>query len=706
MTFQFPGFQHRLHIDYETYGEVELPKTGAHKYAADPNTEVLMVAYALDDGPVKHWDQSGGEPIPREFWQMLDDPTVALVAFNAEFERIITRDVLGHDTELDQWRCTAVAARYLGFSGSLDNILQQARLGVTKDQRGGQLIHRFSKPAPKNHKAERYDWSNKPQEWKEFCEYNVQDVVVERQLLYYLTQFPMMHDWDWQRYAVDQRINDRGIYVDTEMASGAVELWEHERAQLTEQLRELTEMPKVTRDPVMGWLAQNGMPLNSMRKEDLQPIAEDPDTDPTVARALNLWLMKEAKATSKYNAVLQSAQEDSRARGMFAFKGASRTDRTSGRRLQLQNLKRPITKTDVGAGNLRNAIASADPELVKMVSGESVSEAMGAGIRHCIQASPGRKLAVCDLSSIESVVLGWLTYCQPILNIFHEGRDTYKPLAAQHFRKSEGEVTKDERTFAKPAVLGAGYMLGGKGMLKYAEGMGVEMDEGEAHDLVQTFRTMYSEVPQFWTWIDQACQYVILSGKSCTGYRLHLERDSEFLRIWLPSGRALSYHLPAVEKRVAPWASVETRKDYGKQDPLQAVRAENPGKTDGELAKVGALQADSWVDNVSYMGSDPLTTQWGRIYVHAGLFTENIVQSIAYDILFDGLTRAERMGLLPVLQVHDEIGCEVPESETVERPGQPDALTRLTMAMTRRPSWAPDIPLSAEGFYCKYYTKD
>ena len=47
---------HTLHRDYETRGVLALSKVGAHRYAADPRTEVLCCAYAVDNGPVQTLD--------------------------------------------------------------------------------------------------------------------------------------------------------------------------------------------------------------------------------------------------------------------------------------------------------------------------------------------------------------------------------------------------------------------------------------------------------------------------------------------------------------------------------------------------------------------------------------------------------------------------------------------------------------------------
>jgi len=47
------GVAHTLHRDYETRSNANLPKVGVDKYAADPSTEVLCAAYAVDDDPAQ-----------------------------------------------------------------------------------------------------------------------------------------------------------------------------------------------------------------------------------------------------------------------------------------------------------------------------------------------------------------------------------------------------------------------------------------------------------------------------------------------------------------------------------------------------------------------------------------------------------------------------------------------------------------------------
>jgi DNA polymerase len=256
--------------------------------------------------------------------------------------------------------------------------------------------------------------------------------------------------------------------------------------------------------------------------------------------------------------------------------------------------------------------------------------------------------------------------CPEIDRTFRQGRDSYRMFASKYYDIPYEEVTKAQRSFSKPPVLGCGFMLGWKGLIAYAEGYGVDMSQDQAKMAVDTFRGMYPEIPAFWKWIDQAAKYVTQTGMPLEGYRLKIERDDVMLRIWLPSGRALSYYLPEVQRREAPWSTPES----------------------------------VWmIDNFTYMGMND-KSQWVRISAHAGGLTENIVQSLAGDILWSGIRNATDRGLPVVLHVHDEIAGEVPDEYAEQW------LEVLQECMTRQPHWCRDMWLGADGFITKRYTKD
>ena len=75
-----------LSIDIETYCELDLTKVGVYKYAEHPSFEVLMIAYAFDDDPVKIWDKTQGKE-PTDLYYALADSGYTKTAYNANFER-------------------------------------------------------------------------------------------------------------------------------------------------------------------------------------------------------------------------------------------------------------------------------------------------------------------------------------------------------------------------------------------------------------------------------------------------------------------------------------------------------------------------------------------------------------------------------------------------------------------------------------------
>src|SRR3954454_22558197 len=81
-----------LHRDYETRSRANLKACGAARYAADPSTIVLCMAYAVDDGPVQQWRP--GDPVPAAWLEAAVDPSWTVVAHNDAFESAIELHIL------------------------------------------------------------------------------------------------------------------------------------------------------------------------------------------------------------------------------------------------------------------------------------------------------------------------------------------------------------------------------------------------------------------------------------------------------------------------------------------------------------------------------------------------------------------------------------------------------------------------------------
>ena len=116
----------KIHIDFETYSDLNLKEVGAFKYAEHHSTQALILAYSIGDGPVIGVDLSESEArIPEELFPLFEAIATGMPvgAHNAQFERLIWTKVLTHFPIVPQplqWNCTAARARLLALPGSLD----------------------------------------------------------------------------------------------------------------------------------------------------------------------------------------------------------------------------------------------------------------------------------------------------------------------------------------------------------------------------------------------------------------------------------------------------------------------------------------------------------------------------------------------------------------------------------------------------------
>ena len=54
-----------LHIDLETYSDIDIKKAGLYRYVQSPAFEILLLAYSYDYEPVRIIDVAAGEQIPQ-----------------------------------------------------------------------------------------------------------------------------------------------------------------------------------------------------------------------------------------------------------------------------------------------------------------------------------------------------------------------------------------------------------------------------------------------------------------------------------------------------------------------------------------------------------------------------------------------------------------------------------------------------------------
>ncbi len=688
-----------FYFDFETASCIDLSERGLHNYATDPTTRILMMSYAFGDGQVHLWEPRADEDLPERVRQALLDPETIKICWNATFERAICKHVLGIEIPFEQFKDVMVYARHLSLPGSLSECGEV--LGLKEDEAkikdGKRLIHKFCEPFSMGGEEtlfgitqpEFHDHVSDPEDWEKFRQYCMRDVETERTLLKMMSKLPLP-EIEQRGWVLDQKINDAGMPVNVQFVDNALFLAQKSKDELNVILKEKTKLENPnSRNQILEWAKAQGYPHESMGKAFVNAALADPNLTPLCREVLKI--RQEASKTSykKFEAIKNIVSADGRLRNQFMYMGASRSGRWSGIGVQVQNLPRPDKETEKKYDLAVHLIQSRDYEGLKK-NFSSVIGTVTSCVRSSFQAPERKSIAVADESAVENRVLGWVSACDAILKVFRDGLDPYVSFAVKMYNEPYEVLIKDKakRQIAKPAVLGAGYGLGGGelkidgygntvkgGLWGYAENMYVKMTQEEAHMSVRVFRESYPEVVQLWKNLENAALEVLKRGgkveTNCVEFSRVKRKDGTYiLRITLPSGRGLHYIAARIEVQ------------------------QKEGRDGKAYEKEGLLY-----DGIGH-GAGKIANGWGPTRSYGGKLAENIVQAIARDVLLHAMLRADEMGAETFLHAHDEIACLINEDDPFGF-----SLEDLRAAMSETPSWAPGLPLAAEGYISKIYRK-
>ena len=651
----------KIHIDLETYSSIDIKKSGSYKYMESVDFEIIILAYAINDGPVKVIEPINGEPFPQELINLLNDPLTEKHAHNANFERNALK-VYGYDIPVSEWRCSAIKAGYCGIPLSLDGASKALGLGEKgKSSTGSALIRFFSCPI-KATKVNGGRLRNFPihdlEKWDQFKQYCAQDVEAEREIDNRLGAYTIPPK-ERAIYSLDQKINDAGILIDLNLAKQAIKIDAIFSQGLTLRAKELTGLDNPgSPAQLKKWLSDKlQRTINTLAKANILELLEE-TRDGEVLELLNIRQKLSKTSIKKYDAMLACAGRDLRARGLFQFYGASRTGRWAGRLIQLQNLPQnhidDLTPT-------RELIARGDYEEISLFF-DNVPSILSQLIRTAFIASPGKTFAVADFSAIEARVIAWLAGEAWRIEVFNSHGKIYEASASMMFNVPIAEVTKgsDLRSKGKIAELALGYQ-GAVGALKQMGGESMGLTVPEMQLIVDKWRKANPAIVGLWHDIEKCALRAIKTGKLIVSEYKALEflYNGEVLTIKLPSGRSLFYYNPTI----------------------------TPNKWGAPC--------------VNYMGMDQTTKQWTLIDSYGGKFVENIVQAIARDLLVETMLKLDLYGYTMAMHVHDEVVCEVDLDKNPE-----EELAKICEIMGETIAWAPGLPLGADGYVTPYYKKD
>ena len=641
-----------LHLDIETYSSAPLPKCGVYRYCDAPDFEILLLSYAFDDAPVVTVDMACGETLPDAFLHALEDANILKIAHNAAFERVCFSKHLGHWLDPAQWRCTMVMAWYQTLPGKLADVAVALNVTEKKMEEGKDLIRYFSMPCKAtktNGGRTRNLPRHAPEKWATYKAYNAQDVETER-AVYKALLHHALPEHEWALYALDQRINDRGVRVDRLLVKNAMAVDLAFSQQAFQRAQELTGLENPgSVSQLKAWLADMDMPMESLSKRIVQEKAAG--AEGIVKELLELRLELSKTSVKKYESMARCICKDGRVHGLLQFGGASRTFRWAGRLVQAQNLP----QNHLPDLNLaRDIVRSGDEEQLELLFG-SVPNTLSELIRTAFIPRDGCRFIVADFSAIEARVLAWLAGEEWVLEEFRGKGKIYEATASRMFHIPQETIVKghpnyEYRQKGKQATLSCGYG-GSVGALK---AMGAKMPEEEMQPLVDAWRAANPNIVRFWNALGNAASEVIEKHNSVRVGKVMVYRKEGHMLIRLPGGRDLCYLSPRF---------VTNR--FGSRG-------------------IGYLAASSG-------GKMELQETFG------GKIAENCTQAIARDLLAHAMLNLEAAGYPIVFHVHDEAVMEVPIGQ-----GSVEEACRV---MAIPPDWARDLPLRADGDEMTYYKK-
>lgn len=440
----------RLWIDLETKSGTDV-KHGAYRYVEDPEFEILMASYAVDDGPVARVEGHGN--VVRVLGPAVRSSEVLKVAHNAGFDRVaLSRALLAPQEYLDpaDWDDTAAHMVSHGWPASLKQGAEA--LGAEpKDTAGTKLINLFSLP-PYADPAEH------PQEWAAFGAYCDQDVATMRDMAH---RFIARYGREWwtneerEVWVQEQRINDRGVALDLELARCGDAADAIVKRKAAERITEITGIANPNSGPqwrqyLIEQHADEEFPDLDKRRITKAVEAGALDDRPVLKEALLLKLVATSKSASKFAAALGGVCADGRYRGSFKYHGAH-TGRWSGKGLQLHNLSH-----DTFAKDFDENLGMTLSKVAACKAGEDLS---GKELGMLIRPMMVGPFSVADFTGIEALVTGWLAGEQWVIDSFQDIKDLgdeADDIYVATGEKMGGELTRSEAKVATLACLPAG----------------------------------------------------------------------------------------------------------------------------------------------------------------------------------------------------------------------------------------------------------
>jgi DNA polymerase len=258
--------------DFETFSALELKPSGPFRYATDPSTRAIVLAYAIGDGPVQIWEADGAildwRTAPDDLRESFARDRVG-AAWNAPFDSAI-------------WNYATLDFPFLEVEHIIDPMVQAVVSNLPADLEsasrylGGEGKQKDGKKLIKMFCVEGADPKNYPGEWQRFLAYARQDIEAMREV--YRKTRPLSLE-EWQQYWAFEHINRRGVMLDMPFVGPAERLAAEDSKTIGQRLSVLTAgaITSVNQAQRIALWLYNQLPDEAMREVLLAGDAEDED---------------------------------------------------------------------------------------------------------------------------------------------------------------------------------------------------------------------------------------------------------------------------------------------------------------------------------------------------------------------------------------------------------------------------------------------
>jgi len=675
-------------LDLETRSALKLTTVPASEYALHPSTSLLCLAWQVVGEPHIHsWAPGDNDTAALDQLHQAIAGGANVHTWNSSFDATVWHAVRPDWPPIrrEQQHDIAARAAMCGLPRGLEKAAPALGITMTKDKQGQNALRYLMQPRSWSRCGEPV-FADDPKRLALVRNYNIQDLRLAMLMYQRLPHLPDSERAIWRH---DQTVNERGFRIDPAFLRVAGPFY------VMAQRAGDAEMARVTSGAVKSissvkalgaWLQaqgidlrvladgaddtdeengdeENGSAKGQLTKASVRELLERPGLPAAARAALEVRQDYGRSSVAKIVALAAAVSPDSRLRGSLLYHGTL-TGRQTARLFQPQNLPRDSYPPEQWPAVLAD-MRALDPAAFQEKHGAPMA-ALVRLLRGAIVPAAGHALAIGDFSQVELRVLAWLAGQHDLLKDMRRGAKIYEAMGARIYGLPIADIVDEKYTFGKMVTLASGYGMGWRSLIKQArDGYQLVVDEPLARAAIDTYRGTWPHIPELWRELEAAAFDALyapdIAIPVCDGRAaFKVTKNRQWLGLQLPSGRWVRLHQPKLV--------LDDRN--GLFEPRET------------LSVMGLNLAHQWVRQ----------TLWG------GVLTAYLVQSTARDLLVAAALRCEAHGWPVVLQVHDEVVCEVSAGSVTRE--------ALAAVMDTLPGWARGCPITTKAFIRDRYGKE